>query len=478
MENLHFYQYIGGELVEGAGREIEVVCPGNDAPVATLRAADAHQAQQALEAAQAAFPVWSAMTVEERGEWIMRLHDALEEEQETLIRLLMKETGKLRVDASDEIYNLLHALPFCLETAKGYYDETIREVGDNCFNLVMRKPVGVVVGYLAWNFPLHNLSVKMSPILATGCTAVLKPATKTPLSTLYVAQIMKKIGFPAGVINFVTGPASEISPVLTESKIPAMLCLIGSSSAGRRLIRDSATSIKRFSLELGGNAPFIVTPNANLDEAVERCVWSQHYVASQDCTGVQRVIVHESQYESFLAKLMAAEGEVRFGTGDDENCNMPPMITKDSVARMESLVEDAVAKGGKVIFGGKRAENRKGNYFMPTYITNVTRDMRVFREEIFGPICAIMTYQTAEEALSIANDTEYGLTSYVWSHNTDEVQKLSEGLQFGTVNVNGGCDRVDTPHGGIKESGIGKDGGRLSMEEYFYHKNLRLKFTM
>ncbi len=479
MKAHQFMQYINGELLEGSGHEVDVICPGNEEKVASVYMASGDQAQQALEAAQEAFPIWSKMPLEERGEWIIKLQKEIIKEKETLLQLLMAETGKLRVDAMDEINNLINCFTFCLETAKGYYDETIRDTSGSCFNLVVREPLGVVVGYLAWNFPLHNLSAKIGPVLASGCTAVLKPATKTPISTLYVGELMHRIGFPRGVINFVSGAASEISSVLTESKIPAMICLIGSSAAGRKLVRDSATSIKRFSLELGGNAPFIVTPNANLDEAVDRCVGSQRYVASQNCTGVQRVIVHESVYDAFIKKVLEQASDVRCGTGDEENCNMGPMITKSSVERMQELVDDAVAKGGKVLAGGRKPENKKkGYYYLPTFIAETTKEMRIFREEIFGPIAAIMTYKTMEEAIELANDTEYGLTAYVWSHNADEITKYARALRFGTVSINGGCDGVHMPHGGIKESGVGKDGGRWAMEEYYYYKGIRLRMQL
>lgn len=478
--NAHVYwQYINGELQQGEGREVPVICPGNEEQVGVVKMASARQAQAALEAAEQAFPVWSAMSLEERGDWILKLRDTIAEEQETLLQMLMAETGKLRADAMDEIHNLLNTFAFNLETAKGYYDETIRDTSGSCFNLVVREPVGVVVGYLAWNFPLHNLSAKIGPILASGCTAVLKPATKTPMATLYVGELMKRIGFPAGVINFVSGEAKEISGILTTSKIPAMLCLIGSSAAGAKLVRDSATSIKRFSLELGGNAPFIVTPNAVLEEAVARCVGSQLYVASQNCTGVQRAFVHEQVYDTFLRMVLEKGQDVRCGTGDEPNCNMGPMITRASVERMQELVDDAVAKGAKVMLGGKRPGNKeKGYYYLPTVLTDVTPEMRVFKEEIFGPLVTIMPYRTMEEAVTLANATEYGLTAYVWSHNTDEVYQYAKRLRFGTISVNGGCDGVHMPHGGIKESGVGKDGGRWALEEYFYYKGIRLHMNL
>ena len=474
-----YWQYIDGNLVTGEGAEVPVICPGNEEQVGTVKMASARQAQQALEAAQRAFPAWSALSLEERGGWMCRLRDAIAREQETLLQQLMAETGKIRADAMGEIHNLINAFTFNLETAKGLFDETIRDTSGSCFNLVVREPVGVVVGYLAWNFPLHNLSAKIGPILASGCTAVLKPATKTPMSTLYVGEIMKAIGFPDGVINFVSGSARELGPVLTQSKIPAMLCLIGSSDTGARLIRDSATSIKRFSLELGGNAPFIVTPNAILEEAVDCCIGSQRYVASQNCTGVQRALIHERVYDQFLQQLLEKGQDTRCGTGDEPGCNMGPMISRAAVERMQALVDDARSKGARVLLGGAPpADRQKGYYYLPTVLSDVTTNMRVFQEEIFGPIVTVMPYKTIEEAVALANATEYGLTAYVWSHNTDEIYRYARALRFGTISVNGGCDGVHMPHGGIKESGVGKDGGRWALEEYYYYKGIRLHMNL
>ena len=473
-----YKQYIGGELVEGEGDILSVVCPGNEEVAGEVKLATAAQAEQALWAAQEAFQTWSKMPLEERGAWMIRLRDAIEEEQETLLQLLMLETGKLRQDAKDEIANLINTFSFNLETAKNHFDETIRDTSGSCFNLVVREPVGVVVGYLAWNFPLHNLSAKIGPVLASGCTAVFKPSSLTPLSTLYVGEIMHRIGFPKGVINIISGATSVVSEVMTKSKIPAMLCLIGSSRAGAEVIRDSATSIKRFSLELGGNAPFIVTPNAVIDEAVWRCVNSQMYVASQNCTGVQRVFAHVSVYDEFVEKVVRQARDVHCGWGDEAGCNMGPMITDKVVERMQALVDDAVAKGAKVLTGGRKPKKEKGYYYLPTVLVDVTTDMRVFREEVFGPIVSIMKYEEMEEAIRLANDTEYGLTAYVWSHNADEIYKYAQALRFGTISVNGGCDGVHMPHGGIKESGIGKDGGRWALEEYYYYKGIRLHMNL
>lgn len=473
-----FKQYIGGKLITGQGRVAQIVCPGNEEVVGEVPLCTKEQAQQALEAAQKAFPVWSKMSLEERGEWIIKLRDAIVAEQDKILDLLCLETGKIREQAAGEMPDLIDTFSYNLEVAKCNYDETVRDTTGACLNLVMRQPLGVVVGYLAWNFPMHNLSAKIGPVLASGCTAVLKPATKTPMSTLYIGEIMKRIGFPAGVINFIAGDASEIGVELNSSPIPALLTLIGSSVGGAKLIKDSATSIKRFSLELGGNAPFIVTEYANLDDAASRCMSAQFFCASQNCAGPQRVLVHKKVYHEFLEKLVALGHDVRPGTCDEPDKNLGPMITRAAVERMQELVDDAVAKGGKVAVGGKSPEREKGFYYEPTVITGMQKNMRIYSEEVFGPIVGVMSFETLDEAIEIANDTEYGLYSYIWTHKIDEVYRLTKELRFGTVNVNGGCDGVHIPHGGIKESGIGKDGSRWSLDEYFYLKGARIHMDL
>lgn len=470
-----FKQYINGELVEGEGKRIPVECPGTGEVIGEVRAASRQQAQRALEAARDAFPAWSALTVEARGEWMLKLGAAILEERDKIGEVMAYETGKFIPHAVNEVGGLERNLDFFLGQAKSNYDQTIRDPMNRCLNLSVREPLGVVVGYLAWNFPMHNLATKLGPVLASGCTAVLKPATKTPLSTLYVGEIMHRLGFPPGVINFVVGSAREVTPVLTESKIPAMLSLIGSSNAGRELIRDSATSIKRFSLELGGNAPVIVTPNADVAAAATVTMRSKLMNCGQVCVCPQRVLVEGSVHDEFVGIARGIAAEAKCGTLDESDCSVGPMITPESVARMEALVADALSKGATLEAGGKRPEYRqKGNYFLPAVLTGVTPDMRVFREEIFGPILAVMAYDDLEEAIAMGNDTEYGLQAYAWTSDIVEANKIARGLKFGSVLVNGGSGGYHLPHGGIKESGVGKDGSHYSLDEYYYIKSIRV----
>jgi succinate-semialdehyde dehydrogenase/glutarate-semialdehyde dehydrogenase len=292
---------------------------------------------------------------------------------------------------------------------------------------------------------------------------------------LYIGEIMHRIGFPKGVINFVAGSARELGSVLTQSHIPAMLTIIGSSQAGRELIRDSATSVKRFSLELGGNAPVIVTRNSDVARAATVCMQDKFKNSGQLCISPQRVLVERPVLDEFLAVAGKIAEEARCGTLYDEDCSVGPMITPESVVRMETLVADALQKGATLVAGGKRPDYRdKGNYFLPTVLANVTTDMRVFREEIFGPILTVMAYDDLDQAIALGNDTEYGLYAYGWTRDIVEANKIARGLHFGSVAINGAGMGIQLPHGGVKESGVGKDGSKWGLEEYYYIKSIRV----
>jgi succinate-semialdehyde dehydrogenase/glutarate-semialdehyde dehydrogenase len=468
-------QYINGELVEGKGSPISVVCPGTGEVIGEVKAVSAEQAQQALEAARDAFPAWSALPLEARGAWMLKLAAAVEEEKGKLAEIMAYETGKFYPHSFGEVSGISRSLQFFLDQAKSNYDETIRDPMDRNLFLSGREPLGVVVAYIAWNFPMGNLSMKLGAVMASGCTAVIKPATRTPLSTLYLGEIMQRIGFPAGVINFVAGSAREVSTVLTQSTIPAMLTLIGSSNAGRELVRDSATSIKRFSLELGGNAPVIVTRNADVAAAARASMGGKMFNAGQICVSPQRVFVERAVHDEFVAAARTIAAGAKCGSVYDEGCNTNPLITPDAVARMEALVADALEKGATLVAGGKRpADKAKGNFFLPTVLTDVTTDMRVFREEIFGPILAVMAYDDLDQAIALGNDTEYGLYAYGWTRDIVEANKIARGLRFGSVSLNGGGGGIQVPHGGVKESGVGKDGSKYGLDEYYYIKSVRL----
>lgn len=474
---LQYRQYIDGAFVEGDSRLETIICPGNLEKVGEVKLAGAAQATAALEAAKRVFPIWSSMKLEERGEWIFKLRDAIEEERENLHTLLVRESGKLNGHNTFEIDSLINYLTYFLEQAKCDQDTILRDIsgGKGCYPVV-REPVGVIVACLAWNFPMHNLATKLGPILASGCTCVIKPATKTPLSTLYFGTILDRIGFPKGVINLIAGDAKEISDTLISSKIPAMLTMIGSTQGGLKMVRDSATSVKRFSMELGGNAPVIVTPTADLKAAAAHTVGNKMRCAGQTCTAPQRAFVHRDVLSKFT-ELCVAEAKTAVCGMGDEDANVGALISEDAVKRMEQIVADAVEKGASVLAGGERPKNKKGHYFLPTILTNVTRDMLAYKEEIFGPILCIMPYDDLEEAIALANDTEYGLASYVWATNYYEINRIVKGLEYGVVNVNGPGTGANYPHAGWKNSGIGADGSSYSLEEYTRRKGIRISLA-
>jgi len=471
-----FKQYINGKIIEGLSGEQSIINPATEKVAGTLRKASAAQAAEALLAARAAFKAWSKLSLNERGAWMLKLADAIEAEKETVLDILMSETGKPLDNADYDFNMVLDCLRYYIEEAKRLSDTIIPDYGGNFRNLVIRQPLGVVVGYLAWNFPLLNLGYKLGPALASGCTCVIKPSSRTPLATLYIGEIAAKIGFPAGVINIVAGAASEISETLNTSVIPKMITLIGSSQTGRDIIKQSATSVKHYSLELGGNAPAIVMPDYDPDDAAMMLVGLKFGNCGQVCVSPNRVFIHKDIYGEFIKAAVKYASEITLGWGREANAGMGPMIDGGDRERVIGLIADAVQKGAKVLCGGKIPEDKKaGFYFPPTVIGGVTPDMRVYREEIFGPVMPCMTFETAEEVLAAANDTEYGLASYLFTNDLNAAFDIAEGLEFGSVCVNEPYYNYNLPHGGTKESGIGKDCSTYSLEEYYYLKRISIR---
>lgn len=470
-----FKHYIGGNLVDGASKRVQVVNPATEEICGEFNAADAALAQKALNAAQAAFPVWSGMTISERGAWIAKLKEALLAEKEDILNLLMAETGKPLGGADYDFGMLIQCLEFYPEEAKRVHGQIIEDYDNHFRNLIIRQPLGVVVGYLAWNFPLLNVGYKLGPSLASGCCCVLKPSTKTPLATMKVGEVAAKIGFPAGVINIIAGTHGEISTVLSTSRITKMVTLIGSSRAGREIVAESSNSIKRYSLELGGNAPAVVMPDADIERAAYYLCDLKYGNAGQVCVNVNRVFVHESVHDEFMKYVKQYTEAVRLGWGREEGAQMGPMITKPDVGKMDGFVKDASSKGAKVVCGGRPADKAKGYFYMPTVLDGVTSDMRVYKEEIFGPIMPILTFSDKDDIAALANDTEYGLASYVFTKDYKTAFELGEKLEFGSVCVNEPFFAINLPHGGVKESGVGKDCSAYSLEEYYSIKRISLK---
>ncbi len=475
-----YKQYINGQLVEGKGRVIEVVNPANEEVFETLHCASAGQAEEALVAARDAFKTWSRTSLNERRTWVKRLHSAIEAHKEELLELLVLETGKPYEQTPADYNMLTDSLTYFMEEAGRITGETIQDENApaSTYHFCARRPLGVVVCHLAWNFPLLNIGYKLGPILASGCTCVMKPSSNTPLTALLLGRIMKEIDFPAGVVNFIAGPSSEISSVLNASPIPRKVTLIGSSKTGIELMKQAATSIKTFSLELGGNGAAIVLPDADIPACVGYIAFLKSFNCGQVCTNINRAYVHSDVYDKFVEACVEYNRGVVIGSGKEPGCNMGPMITKEDQQRMEELVADAVAKGARIACGGKiPAHKPKGYYFEPTVLTDVTEDMRVCREEIFGPILPVLRFTDLDRTLELANDTEYGLTSYLYTKDMALAFKGAEALEAGTVFVNvapAGDVGMPYPHSGVKNSGIGFDRSKYAMEEYYVTKHICL----
>lgn len=466
--------YINGKLVDGQGSKMDVKNPATGEIIETLNCASAQQANEALEAANKAFRTWSKVSLNERRIWIRKIMAAIEEERERILEVEVQESGKTWEQAEDDLNVLLMSFEYYIEEVRRITGETIQD--ENCgiqtYHMCERRPLGVVVDHLAWNFPMLNLGYKLCPAISSGCTCVIKPSSKTPLATLLLGEILEKAELPAGVVNFVAGPSAEVSKVLNESKIPRMIGCIGSANTGISLMRQASTSMKRFSLELGGNSPAMVLKDANIPSAAGYIAFLKRFNGGQVCTDINRAFVHADVLDSFVEEVKKVWSGTVYGSGHTEGANMGPMITKEAQQRMADLVADAVAKGAKVEFGGgiPKSADSNGNFFEPTMLTGVTEDMRVYQEEIFGPILPIITFTDLDKALEMANDTELGLCAYIYTQDMASAFKSCEVIQSGTAYVNvspGGDIGMMYPHTGLKGSGMGVDRSKYSVEEYY-----------
>lgn len=473
-------QFINGEFVDGAGKLMQVINPADDSVVDEFKAATAEQANEALESAQKAFKTWRNTSLNYRIDLLLKLADAMEENRDYIVDLESKESGKPYGEADGDLSFAIQVLHFHAEEARRVYGTTLPDYSGergSVYHIVEKRPVGVVVGHLAWNYPMYNMALKVGPVVGSGCTCVLKPSAQTPLATLFVASLAKKVGFPAGVINVVCGPSDELGRALNSSTIPALIGLIGSTETALQVMADAATSVKRFSFELGGRAPAIIMEDADLDLVADTVVSMKMSNSGQMCVDFNRVYIHESIYDKLCDMMLERLKKWHVGKGADKGQIIGPMINKSAQKRMCELVEDAVSKGGKLLWGGKIPEGySKGCYFEPTMIKDATEDMRVFKEEIFGPILAVCKYSDLDDVLHKASDCDSGLSSYVYGHDSRKLAKCFEALEYGEVlvNVDGLGDVTFLPHCGIKNSGLGCDNSKWSLEEYFDFRRIKL----
>lgn len=470
-----FKNYINGKNVLGEGKTISVYNPVNGEVITEFKGISPKQAEETLNAAEKAFEKWSALSMSEREKYILKYVEVIEKHREELIDMLIEETGKTYVNAESDYQMLPDCLRYFMNEVKTLNGEIIPDYKDEHINMIIRKPLGVVVGYLAWNFPLLNVGYKLGPVLASGCTCILKPSSQTPLTTLYLGELAIEAGFPEGVINIVTGDNNLVGKVFNESQIPQMITLIGSSQTGRRIIQESSTSIKHYSLELGGNAPVIVMKDADVLDAAKKVAEGKINNCGQVCVAPNRIFVHQEVKNKFIEEITKYFETVEYGSGKENGkVLVAPLSSMKAVEAMESLVEDAIRKGAKVIIGGKRV-NRQGYFFEPTILTGITKEMRVYKEEIFGPILPIIEYTDSDDIETLANDTEYGLAAYIYTNNLSKALNLAKNIDAGSVNVNEPYYQYNLPHGGCKQSGIGKDCSKYSLEEYFYIQRISIK---
>lgn len=458
---------------------MKVYNPADGSVVAEFATASAEQAEEALRAADTAFRSWSKISLDERIGWILRLRSAIMEEKDELLELLMLESGKPYSQANADFQQGMNRLQFMAEEGRRVYGVSFPSYATppgGAYHIVEKRPLGVVLAHLAWNFPIGNAALKIGPIMASGCTGVVKPSRETPLSTMKIGEIAAGIGLPAGVINIVSGTSRELGPVLNGSPVPRMITLIGSIETGREVMRQGASSIKKYSLELGGNAPVIVMPDADIEKAAELAVVRKTSNAGQVCICYNRFYVHESVYDPFCQAVQRQLDRVTLGCGRDQgDLIMGPMINRKARDRMLALIEDACAGGARLVCGGQvPADREDGNWITPALLTGVRDEMRVAKEEIFGPIIALQTYSDLDDVIARANDTECGLTSYVFGHDTRAIARTFEGLEFGELYVNGIPNGVHLPHCGVKQSGLGCDNSYLSLDEYFDYKRFSM----
>jgi acyl-CoA reductase-like NAD-dependent aldehyde dehydrogenase len=475
-------QYLGalinGQWTNGEGLPRIPVCnPCNGSHIGDVSACGAIEAVAGLEAAKSAQSTWSAMSIDDREKHISAYREKLLQNKSHIIDLLVKETGKVRSNADYDFTMLINCLGFHVEEVRRCFGHVIPSPDNSALSYTRYSPVGVVVCVLTWNFPLLNLAYKLGPVLATGCTCVIKPSEHTPLATSFALSLLADAGFPKGVVNCVNGTGIDLLEPLCSSKIPRLLTTIGSTAMGRRMIGYSASTVKRFSLELGGDAPVLVFADAKLDAAVQDVVGLKFANAGQICVSPNRVLVERSIYETFLTKACELASKYVLGSGSDHGHRdevLQPVVSAESLSRLLGYVDDAKAKGARIVCGGRKVE-RLGYFMEPTIIADVTGEMAVQQEEVFGPIMPVRAFDSVEEAFAIANDSEVGLSSYVYTSSIDTTMRAEEELMTGNVCINGAHYSIELPHGGLKQSGYGKDISHLSLNDYYDVRRISLK---
>jgi succinate-semialdehyde dehydrogenase/glutarate-semialdehyde dehydrogenase len=459
--------YIDGAWVTARdGASIDVDNPATGETIASVPKLGAAETRDAIAAAERAWPAWRERTAKERAGVLRRWFELMMASQDDLARLLTTEQGKPISESRGEVAYAAGFFEWFGEEAKRVYGDTIPGHQRDKRIVVLKQPVGVVACITPWNFPLAMITRKAGPAIAAGCTVVLKPASQTPLSALALAELGERAGLPKGVFNVVTGAATAIGGELASNPTVRKLSFTGSTEIGKLLMAQCATTVKKLSLELGGNAPFIVLDDADLDAAVEGAIASKYRNTGQTCVCANRLLVQDGVYDAFAAKLAAAVRKLNPAPGLTEDATQGPLIDDRAVAKVEEHIADAVAKGARVVTGGRR-HARGGRFFEPTVLADVTAGMALAREETFGPVAPLFRFATDEEAIALANDTEFGLAAYFYGRDIRRVWRMAEALEAGMVGVNTGLISTEVaPFGGVKESGLGREGSKYGIEEF------------
>ncbi len=465
--------YIDGAWVDAdSGATINVDNPSTGEIIGTVPRQGTAETRRAIEAASRAFPEWRSKTAAERGAILYKWYELMMANQDDLGRLMTLEQGKPLAEAKGEIAYAASFLLWFAEESRRAYGDTIPGAKPGQHIVVIKQPVGVSAAITPWNFPSSMITRKAGAALAAGCPMVVKPAGATPYSALALAELGERAGLPKGVLNVITGSSSEIGAELTSNSLVRKLSFTGSTEVGSKLMAQCAHHIQKVSLELGGNAPFLVFDDADLDKAVEGAIASKFRNTGQTCVCVNRFLVQESVHDAFAEKLKAAIEKLKVGDGFEEGVTQAPLINGEAVEKVEAHLKDALGKGAKVLTGGE-PHPKGGNFFKPTLITGAKPDMQLCHEETFGPLAALMTFKTEEEAIRIANDTPFGLASYFYSQNIHRVWRVAEALEAGMVGINEGLiSNAAAPFGGVKESGLGREGSKYGMDEFMEVKYL------
>ncbi len=466
--------YINGQWCDAQNATTqEISNPANGACIGRVPNMGASETQRAIAAATAAWPAWRARTAKERSNILKRWHALMLENADALAEILTLEQGKPLSEAKGEILYAASFIEWFAEEAKRIYGDTIPSHKSDARIVVSKEPIGVVAAITPWNFPAAMITRKAGPALAAGCPCIVKPAPETPFSALAMAALAEQAGIPAGIFNVVTGDAVAIGGELTNSTDVRKLSFTGSTAIGKLLMAQCASTLKKVSLELGGNAPFIVFDDADIERAVEGALVAKYRNAGQTCVCVNRFLVQDGIYEAFVRRLAERVSEFKVGDGFTADVNQGPLINDRAVAKVEEHVQDALSKGARLLCGGERHALGHG-FFQPTVLADLTLEMKVAREETFGPLAAVFRFSNEADAVQMANDTEYGLAAYCYTRDLGRAWRMSEALEYGMVGINEGLISTEVaPFGGIKSSGLGREGSKYGIEDY-----LEIKYTL